>query len=332
MINPFIEKTNDNLLTECAIRYGTNINKLKQLSSHRNVIYSYMKNFKWYILRITNIINRTPTQIEGEVEWINFLADNGVPVSKPILSKNGKWVELIEMNNTVYLAVSFQMAEGTVPPINNRDASLFKKMGQLTGKMHALAKMYEPSSKLIKRPEWYDSSLLSYIEMNIPKTEVVVYEKFHKIVNLLHDLSKNADSYGLIHGDIHFGNFNINNNNITYFDFDDCEYGWFIKDIVSQLFHTVLQPYNNMSKEQYAIYFMKNFWNEYNKQNILNSYWLKKIPIFLKLREIILYSILYNWREFNSCSSWVVDFMTDRKKRIEYEIPVIDIDFEFLNL
>ncbi|WP_369011133.1 phosphotransferase [Paenibacillus sp. MER TA 81-3] len=59
--------------------------------------------------------------------------------------------------------------------------------------------------------------------------------KAFKLIKRRHEwlkyLKQDKESYGLIHGDIKVGNFMVNHNVITMFDFDECQYSWCVKDI-----------------------------------------------------------------------------------------------------
>lgn len=319
---------NEKILNEGLKRYGANLKDSKKMLSKQNIVYSFYKNGEEYIIRFSNSSKRTKQAIESELNWINFLADNKIPVSRPIFSDNGNLIEVIELIDSIFLAVAFEIAKGTYIPKELRNNNLFKNMGMFTGKMHYLSKIYRPAKEFSVRPKWYNSNMLDYIGMNIPKTEVKIYNEFFNTLDKLNRLTCNRDSYGIIHSDIHFRNFNVFNDVITYFDFDDCEYGWFMKDISTQLFYTYIENFNSNNKSNDIINFIESFFEGYHKENSLDRSWILELPTFLKLREIIMYAMLYNWREFKSCSTWVKKFMIDRKFRIENKVPLIDeVDF-----
>ena len=95
---------------------------------------------------------------------------------------------------------------------------------------------------------------------------------------------------------------------------------------------------------------MTHFLRGYRRAYILDSGWLKEIPVFLKLRELELYAVVHrdfdiqgvkHWSlesfkripGFDSNSSnnvWIANFMRDRKTNIEKDLPFIDFDFESL--
>lgn len=72
--------------------------------------------------------------------------------------------------------------------------------------MHAATKSYVPSPGIVKRMQWEEEELLT-VEKYIPKEDQLIVKNTKDLLNLLHTLPKNRDNYGLIHTDIHSGNF-----------------------------------------------------------------------------------------------------------------------------
>ena len=115
---------------------------------------------------------------------------------------------------------------------------------------------------------------------------------------------------------------------ITLFDFDDCNYSWFVNDIAIVLFYMVVMKEDTPA---FTREFMPHFLRGYIQENHLNPKWLKEIPYFLKLREIDLYAIIHRSFDINNLDNpWCSRYMENRKERIEQELPYIDLDFESL--
>ena len=160
-----------------------------------------------------------------------------------------------------------------------------------------------------------------YEEYETPQIEPIeVYED---------NLPKSRETYGLIHQDAHAGNFFLDEKGeITFFDFDDCAYSWFMNDIAIVLFYLVL---GEEDQATFTREFMTNFLRGYREENQLGERWLREIPSFLKLREIDLYAVIH--RSFdveNIDHPWVAMYMEGRKERIENEVPFIEFDFSTL--
>lgn len=65
----------------------------------------------------------------------------------------------------------------------------------------------------------------------------------------------------------------------------------------------------------------------YSRENTLDNKWLQEIPTFLKHREIDLYTVIHRSLDVNNLQGWVKDFMTNRKYRIEHNVPYVDMNF-----
>jgi Ser/Thr protein kinase RdoA (MazF antagonist) len=323
-----LERYNDSILKEATDRYGMAKDKVKALGSFESFVYEYELGKKRCILKITHSIRRSAEYIMGELDWLNYLADNGVSVSKALPSKHGNMVEVIkDEDKSYFLATAFKKAKGRFPNKKEWNSALFQRWGRTMGKMHALTKDYKLANSAFKRQEWHEEECLK-TNKYIPSSQPIVIKKFRNLIKHLHSLPKDRDSYGLVHNDLHNWNFFINNEKITVFDFDDCEYNWFANDIAIALFYALRDDSTlKHDKPSFARYFMQNFLKGYNKENNIDTYWLAQIPTFLKLREMILYTTLYA-EGADVLDPWSQRFMRNRKHKIENDVPIIDVEFD----
>nr|WP_245630323.1 phosphotransferase [Amphibacillus sediminis] len=125
----------------------------------------------------------------------------------------------------------------------------------------------------------------------------VVVQKWEEFVGELNKLPKDKNGYGLIHNDLHQGNFYVHNDEIIVFDFGDCEYNWFIYDIAIVLYHAVqsIDENENKAREKFAQLFIKAFLEGYLTENNLSSFWLAKLSFFLNYRGIYSYITFPNF-------------------------------------
>jgi len=326
------EKMDEIIANYAAQCYGITKSQLKPMSGgHCNYVYEFFKDNKNYVLRITpneSDINLT----KGMVGWVNYLSSHDVSVSKAVPSANNKLIELIKSRSNYYSIVAFEKADGVLAEALSKDEwndRLYLSIGKVVGKMHTLSKRYTPSGDLTKRPEWDKiTNCYNPIEKLDP-SHAMIKEKKEGILNYLNTLPKDMDNYGLIHGDLHLGNFFVDtkNSRITLFDFDDCCYGWYAMDIVLPLLD-ILVVYNELDNEKFAAHFIKHYLKGYIMENHITTFWIKQLPYFLKLLEIGIYTMLYNKYDSKDINSWPGKFMPNRKHRIENDIPYVDIDFE----
>lgn len=308
------------------IKTNTNL-----LGNSANMIYEIEQNDERYILRITQKPAKYIPSYEGEIDWVNYLADNGVRVSRAISSVNNRYVEHIHNDNSCFLVSAFEKADGKIPDTKDNEVwneSLFYKWGQSMGQMHALAKEYTVKDISMKRKEWNEDIYFTS-EYSLPDEETKVIKKWNAIIEQLESLPKDKDSYGIIHYDFHQHNFFVNNDDITVFDFDDCLYHWFTCDITIALYHAVYSiPKTEPQKRiDFAQQFTSSFFRGYLEENIIDDFWIKSIPLFLSYRRIcsfMFFSKLWNSENINE---WQKKYLQEMKHNIENDIPVINIDF-----
>lgn len=321
------ERYSNVILQEAMRRYGISKDPIQSPEAMESFIYEFERDSSAYILRITHSLRRSESLVLGEVDWINFLAEGGVSVSRAIFSKSARLVEVIEdQQGGAFLVTAFVKAQGQAP-WELWTPKLYTTYGQLIGRIHTLSKHYQPTWK---RPNW-DDTIFEFVERYLPESESVAKKKYKAVCDHVNTLVKGRESYGLIHHDAHGNNFFVNEaGQITLFDFDDCAYNWFVNEIAIVLFYVVqdAEDWRAFTQE-----FMTHFLQGYVQVCPLDPVWLKEIPNFLKIREIILYAAMY--RDFdvkNIDNEWCARFMQDRKSKIEHDVPFIDFDFESLSV
>lgn len=141
-------------------------------------------------------------------------------------------------------------------------------------------------------------------------------------------MQPHRDNYGLVHFDVHTGNFFVHHNDIYIYDFDDSQYAYFAADIAIVMFYFAGRCPRDRNREDFIREFYLDFMEGYNSQYHLSKSELNKIPIFLKQRELILYAAVlqaYRGMEYDAWAGW---YMTGRKEKLEQDIPFLDMVFE----
>lgn len=308
--------------------------KYKLLGDFENFVYEVYKEEQPYILRITHSSHRELESLYAEIEWLNFLHNQGIQVSTPIPSINGKYVELITAKDqSIFYACLFTKASGE--PINIREMpiqdKLFYSWGRTIGKMHSATKKYVPSPLIKKRPQWDEDELLN-VEKYFPETEVVEKENAKQLIEQIHALPKDRDNYGLIHSDIHSGNFYYDGSSIHVFDFDDCCYHWLVSDMAIPLYYSCLSRYTAEQEEERELFgrlFMQAFLQGYQSVNELPKDWELQLPLFLMLRDITLYSVLNKKVAPADRTDRVNRMLAEIKLRINQKKSIVNINFLF---
>ncbi|MHA1124336.1 MAG: phosphotransferase enzyme family protein [Candidatus Heimdallarchaeota archaeon] len=318
----------DDILEEAIKKFDLNKKKTIVHNSFESFIFNSEWQGKPCILRITHSSHRTTDQIKGELDWINFLAKHGAPVCQAYPSPSGEFVEQVDVaDKSSYFSVAiFEKAEGEFLHQNKEllTEEFLQNWGKLIGQLHRLTKDYPAPAKEMRRPKW--SAYIPKIEKFLADDPTAL-AKANEIFAKINALPKDKDSFGLIHYDVHQHNFLINNNELALFDFDDSEYSWFIADIAVIMITAFWGGLNGeQDREEFAQWFFENIMIGYNKENSLSNWWIKQLSNFIRLRHILLYSVLKQELKLNPKSPYI-PLVEQWKPLIENDIPYIELGF-----
>ena len=319
------DRFTDVILKQALASYGIEKKDVSSLDGFESYIYAFKRGSEKGILRISHSLRRTPELIKGEVDWISYLYTHGVRVARPLPSIQEGWVvSLADGAGGVFLAAAFEWAPGNIFQGSDWPPDLLHQYGKQLGSMHRLATTYQPADPTWKRAEWQEPINLD-LERFIPEQDRQIRKVFLDLKEYLHSLPVSQSSYGLIHQDPHPGNFHVDQDHrITFFDFDDCAYSWFVNDIALVLFYT------SMGKEnlnEFIPKFLKGFLPAYLAEFPLDPSWFKEIPHFQKLREIDLYALIHRSFEIHDLDPWCSWYMDGRKQRLERGAPFLDFEW-----
>lgn len=322
-----------NVLETAARLFGTSkaaLGKFDDYEGCANLVYQYERDGQPRVLRISYRPDRPVEAIQAELHFVNYLAEGGVRVSRPVLSENGNLVEVIDAAGMPFIAVSFVKGRGMRVPDNDyryREGvpmqEYFQNWGQVLGQMHRLAKTYQPLSKAIRRPEWYVWEYCK--EFPYGERLPLVGRKYERLIAELHALPQDVNSYGLIHNDFNDGNFTVDydNGDITVFDFDDCCYFWFVYDLACAweggvgwaMFCPLAERKIFMDR------YMEQVMTGYTRENTLSDEWLARLPLFLRLVQM---------QELMHFAQYMDEPDEKLQARLRYKIHCIENDIPYL--
>jgi Ser/Thr protein kinase RdoA (MazF antagonist) len=329
-------KIDPTILSEAAKLYDLSISDLHPLGGMEGMALEFKRDHKDYVLKITpreKGDSDQARQIEEKSAFINYLAENGVRVAKPIPSPTGNWVEVHETEEKIYLISAATKAAGKHIEIynsNQTSPAFFQSWGRVTGQMHALAKKY---------PNWKkDSDGGNTSAITDWKGEHQFFrgwcrhdgirQKWVELGEKIESLPQTRQGFGLIHNDLHPWNFLVDaRGQITVIDFDVCTYHFFIKDIAIALFFANWngKPQKGQSKDTYLTNFFRNFMTGYSVENDLESLWFAQLPLFLRHHQILLHTVFTD--EWEKPNPWQANTLKKWEHQILKDIPVVSILF-----
>jgi len=280
------------LLEFTAINYGFNKAECQFITYGREKVkqvYRFSINSKPYVLRFVKCPVNDISQTRAEMDWLLYLANKGVSVPFPLKTRNGELAVSAEENGETYIIAAFSMAEGQYWDKNDPNLwniNVFYNWGKVVGNMHRLTKDYKPANDMDKRDEFPIRCMISENIKTFPSVNRIAED----LLNEIEALPKDKDSYGLIHNDLHPGNFLIEGEHINLFDFDACAYSWFAFDIGNALYIALWFGRSNDAGVDFTNDIIRHFLKGYLSVNHLNNFWLSKIPLFMMSCKIALFS------------------------------------------
>ena len=218
---------------------------------------------------------KTKVEIHQELELLNLLKDNNIPISFPIPDKTGNLIQQIDAPEGLRYVVLFTFAKGEKMRFMNNETC--SAMGSIMAKIHNIT-----AGKKINRVN-YDSDILltkAYDHLALFFSGDLSEMKYIRQLSskIAKSFDKNSlleNQRGIVHLDIWYDNVSVNSENeITIFDFDNCGNGFLILDVgyfCKQLF------FIESDRNQYEMK-VESFLGGYRKERSLSEAELKLIP------------------------------------------------------
>lgn len=316
--------------------FGIRKGDLKAFSSYEgcaNLVYEFEHEGQPRILRVSFRQDRTVEQIRAELHFVNYLAENGVRVSTPVPSQRGELLETVWVEGIPLHMVCFIKGRGKRVPDNGyryrEDAPIeeyFQNWGRVLGQMHALAKRYQPVSKQVKRPGWFEIHKPDpVIEAQVADRLPMVRSQIESLMGKIRALPRDRESYGLIHGDFNDGNFTVDytNGDMTVFDFDDSCYFWFNYELASAWEGGIGRVMFRGLEERKAFMdrYMGQVMEGYSQENELPDEWLARMPLFVRLIQV---------EEFLYFAQYIDEPDEEMQAQLNYKIRCIEEDIPYM--
>lgn len=322
-----VEIYTDEITDKIAGRFGTKKKGLKLLGDAENFVYEYPCDGQRRILRVTHSSHRTENQIRGEIDWLNYLADNDVPAARAYDSPRGNLVERVEAaDGSYFLVVSFEMAPGRILGPGEWTPELITEWGRIVGMTHRLTLDYPDPGEGLRREHWHQFDYLN-VRKYLPENDEKIIEKTEGLVARLKKLPIDGKTYGLVHTDVHHYNLLVDGDQITLIDFDDAHHTWFAGDIATILFYLPPLAQKPENLADFTRFWLANFQKGYEQEYRLEDWWKETYHDFLKLREMVTYVWINKKLDMDNLDERQQQIVDRYRSNIEGDVPLVDIDF-----
>ncbi|MET3925700.1 phosphotransferase [Devosia sp. 2618] len=200
-----------------------------------------------FVLRVHRPGYQSRASIESELAWLMALRrDTTLPISEPIIGRDGALLQSFETPHGERLAVLFRFAPGQEPSPHSDLDDLFRTLGGYAAELHDHVSAWTPPERF-ERQVWQAASILDpdglwgdwRIAPGVENSHRLVLEELSDALRgQLKAYGTEADRYGLIHADMRLGNLLVDGDRVTLIDFDDCGFCWFMFDFAAAIsFH-----------------------------------------------------------------------------------------------
>lgn len=231
--------TGDSLLTLLTAEYGLPGDaSCIYFARGVNDTYQVESNDRYYYLRIYRHTLRSKEDIEFELAALRYLRANQFPAAAAIPTNDGSLLFSINAPEGKRYGALFSNAPGRPPgtKLNQQQATL---IGMRLAEMHTLLQSFTPPGAMRKlgMHELLDEPWQYLWPMLQHRKYAVLYKQLHDDVKQsLKQLPKNQQTMSVLAGDVHGSNLHFCiENEITFFDFDQCGYGWRAFDLAKFL-------------------------------------------------------------------------------------------------
>ncbi|MHB0858087.1 MAG: phosphotransferase enzyme family protein [Anaerolineae bacterium] len=272
--------------------FGVSAEGLTILGGMESAVYTYERAGGQHVLRFTPTDAHRLPRIHGELEFVSYLAEQGVSVTRPNPSRQGRLVEIVEGDSTqaeasLVAVSSFDRAEGRHVFPDAPEAwndAFFRAWGRVLGRMHALTQRFQP---VYPRPTWQQEH--AAMARCCPDEQILA--RWLRLGEEIAAFPADDAAYGLIHNDLHPWNMLLNANGLTVIDFGSCAINWFVADIAIPLYWAIWAgPVQcGVPADEFPQHFLETFMGGYSAEYDLDPRWLGCLPTLLKHRQVCLY-------------------------------------------
>ena len=219
------------------IRRGFNDHYLVEFEETKYIFRVYLK--KYYI--------ESPDAFQFELDLLEHLHQAGVPVAHALRKTDG---ELLGFTSTALGERAFALFSYAAGEEVTHDELMTLgrsfQLGKTMARLHLAANSFKSNHKryhldlnylvdeplrLMAQQEDESSSVLAQEEYERNRETLASLQPIDSLVHTVMALETSNDEFGIIHGDLHPGNVRFEGDQVTFFDFDHCAYGWRAYDL-----------------------------------------------------------------------------------------------------
>jgi Ser/Thr protein kinase RdoA (MazF antagonist) len=222
-------------------QYSFNSVKLELIKHLENTTFKLSTEQGKFLLRVYCGLQNTVQDIESEGKIIEYLISyNDSFYQKPIYNNSNRFVSISEAGGISKPVSILSWIDSPIIGHEVNDISLFEKLGKLLAHIHnQLADWQKPvdfhrpifdTDNLIGKKGAFGYANLGYRYFD-DETVSLFESVYQRLIDFEAVAGKEANIYGIIHGDLHLNNVILHQNTLIPIDFDDSGWGYHIYDL-----------------------------------------------------------------------------------------------------
>ncbi|NKB70214.1 MAG: phosphotransferase [Candidatus Latescibacteria bacterium] len=218
--------------------YGLQEARTEFLSDSDNIVFRVDTGTERFALRLQKPGRLDQGQILVELEWLRRLRqDQGLEVPEPVAGRDGRLLQEVHLaGEEVYPCALFRWVEGECRELA-LEANEVAQVGALIARLHEHAALFTRHLRPNRRsyvgdPESWIDRPGTGAEAAYDGAELALLADVARwVCRQIPALDKGAESFGLIHSDLHPWNLLVHNGQVRAIDFYDCGWGYHLHDM-----------------------------------------------------------------------------------------------------
>ncbi len=274
-------------LQRAAEAFGLDPAALEFVRDVANVVYRHDtgQDGDTCFLRLTRRDDRAAHDVQAEISWLRFLVDAGLPVCRPLPSRDG--AHTVSVGDEI-TAACFARVRGEPCTLEGFGDAVFRQMGGFMGTLHRVSADYSPPAGEALRLHWHELDPPERVLASWGDEDAPLARRFSEVVRGLRGRRVPPEGYGLIHGDVHRGNIFLHETGIDVYDFDDCCRGPLAMDVAHALYYSLWDRRYEPEAERtaFARRFLERLLEGYREEHPFGDDGLALLPDLLEFREL----------------------------------------------
>lgn len=307
-------------------RFGLRVESLRDLGGFESRVFAANRGALAVVLKISQQSRMSVAYLRGEIALTTALERHGLVVPTYVASRRGAWVELLPAGSTATVQT---VVAGRRSQPEDDGPQLWHLLGKTLGELHNVTRTL-PRDRVagseFARARVHEAARTRFAHLPAADKELCKLAGV-RATQVAHAFAQGfvGGHTGLIHGDLHHGNFFLAGDQLAVFDFDDCVYSCFVHDLAICLFYTVSRGGRDPHDRSHVHRVLDHLHAGYSEVATLPTDWLSDLGLWIALREIEQYTMIRHALAPEEYSPWVARFMHHRRERLLSQQPYLDL-------